>query len=185
MVNQGDAVMRRAGHAGPVLRSAHRSLVAGVGERPLVAGAAAIAGGGRRLLCGRRSPTARSLEALLVTLQALADRLWDRPRHRAAARAADERVGSPAQDTLGTLALGLQTLAERVLGAARADLVRADRGRDAVRRRHGHGLVGGHRDGSRRPQHPADLCARGPHHGFGGASQVDARDPAGRRCRFW
>jgi len=60
-------------------------------------------------------------------------------------------------DTLGLLALGLQTPAERVLGTAGAALVRTDRIRHVFRRGDGHpnGRVN-HRNRQRRAQRAAD-----------------------------
>jgi len=64
---------------------------------------------------------------------------------------------------------------ERVLGAARAALVRADRIRDVFRRRDGHAMVGDHRDRQRRAQRAADLRPGRAHHGFGRIAHVAAR----------
>ena len=49
------------------------------------------------------------------------------------------------EDTIGVLALGLQTLPRRLLGTPGAALVRANGNSDAFRRHHGHTLVGNHR----------------------------------------
>ena len=50
------------------------------------------------------------------------------------------------EDTIGVLALGLQTLPSVCWGAAGAALVRANGNSDAFRRHHGNTLVGDHRD---------------------------------------
>ena len=66
-----------------------------------------------------------------------------------------------AEDTVGVLALGLQTFAERLLGPAGVAVVRTNRSRNALRRDHGDGLVSRDRDRYRGPNNSTDLCARG------------------------
>lgn len=70
------------------------------------------------------------------------------------------------QDTVGLLALGLQALPERVLGAACDYVVRTGRGSNAFRGRHGNCVVDDSCDGARGEKHSADLPQSRPHNGF-------------------
>ncbi len=141
---------------------------------PLVAGAAAAADVGVRVARGRRrrrlarGGTAVTLRRLVVGYAlGVGLGLPIGLLVRAVPRAFD--------DTVGLLALGLADAAERVLGAARAAVVRPDRGGDAVRRRDGHRRVDRDRDGRRgacdppdlRPRRADDGLARAPRRGSG------------------
>ena len=83
------------------------------------------------------------------------------------------------EDTLGVLALGLQTLPERLLGAAGAALVRANGNSDAFHCHNGHTLVGDHRDRQRRSQRATDLCPRRADNGLEAAAHLVQSHPAG------
>ena len=82
-------------------------------------------------------------------------------------------------DTIGTLGARIANVAKRLLGAARAALVRSNRSRHAVCRGHGNALVGGHRDRYRRAQRPADLSPRRADHGLKTFAYLVQGDPAG------
>ena len=84
------------------------------------------------------------------------------------------------RDTIGTMALGSANVAERLLGPARASVVRPNGSRHALRRRHGNALVGHHRHRDRRAQRPADLSPRRAHHGIKAFAHVVESDFAGR-----
>ena len=121
-------------------------------------------------------------QARLITMRALADRLFHRLGRRLAARSAHralERSARHHRDARARLA----DPAERLLGAAGAALVRANGSGDAVCRRHGHALVGRDRDRHRRAQCPADLSPRRADHGLEAACTSGSTSFCRRRCR--
>ena len=83
------------------------------------------------------------------------------------------------EDTVGSVALGFQTLPSVCWVPLALIWFGQSRERDAVRRGDGHHLVGDDRDQPRRPQHPADPGPRRPDHGVAGLPPLDAGGPAG------